>query len=367
MEGVGCRGFKKAFRSMPDPRAENARHDLWSSVHCAGSGAVRSGLRARRRRSSDIPRKGVAALLDWNSAFRATIRSAGYSVCSSRKPSRPHSAVSWRRLRRPTGSNSPAWWLSTGRPCAAPTSAAGGQRRCNSSMSLRWTPAWPGGAQSSRSQRDRGAWSTGSAVPRGMHRHRRCTPLSSRLRRGGARAQRRLCAGDQGQPRAPVQGRHATVRPIRHAQRRPTDRTVLHDRPKCAAPPSWQYQLGCVHAFPASPPGPDHFAPAQARPAGRSPVVRHYLLSRYVPPKRLPAGRTQPLGHPAPAPLGARRQFRRGRKPSPKGQCSRELRDLAKARPQHPPSQPYRTSIRRKIKRAGWDDTYLMATLSHMR
>jgi predicted transposase YbfD/YdcC len=30
-------------------------------------------------------------------------------------------------------------------------------------------------------------------------------------------------------------------------------------------------------------------------------------------------------------------------------------------------THPYRASIRRKIKRAGWDDAYLMATLSHMR
>ncbi len=30
-------------------------------------------------------------------------------------------------------------------------------------------------------------------------------------------------------------------------------------------------------------------------------------------------------------------------------------------------ADPDRTSIRRKIKRAGWDDTFLMQTLSHMR
>jgi len=30
-------------------------------------------------------------------------------------------------------------------------------------------------------------------------------------------------------------------------------------------------------------------------------------------------------------------------------------------------AHPYRASLRRKIKRAGWDDTYLMATISHMR
>lgn len=30
-------------------------------------------------------------------------------------------------------------------------------------------------------------------------------------------------------------------------------------------------------------------------------------------------------------------------------------------------TNPYRASLRRKIKRAGWDDAYLMATISHMR
>jgi len=30
-------------------------------------------------------------------------------------------------------------------------------------------------------------------------------------------------------------------------------------------------------------------------------------------------------------------------------------------------THPYAASLRRKIKRAGWDNDYLMATLSHMR
>jgi hypothetical protein len=30
-------------------------------------------------------------------------------------------------------------------------------------------------------------------------------------------------------------------------------------------------------------------------------------------------------------------------------------------------THPYRASLRRKIKRAGWDDAYLIETLSHMR
>ena len=46
---------------------------------------------------------------------------------------------------------------------------------------------------------------------------------------------------------------------------------------------------------------------------------------------------------------------------SQKGQCSREPRDLAKARAQHHsnPSR-HRISMRQKIKRAGWDDAFLL-------
>ena len=68
------------------------------------------------------------------------------------------------------------------------------------------------------------------------------------------------------------------------------------------------------------------------------PVVRYYLLSKYMSRQAPAADRAQSLGHREPAPLGARCSLRRGRQPGTKGQCSREPRHLAQARPQHPPS-----------------------------
>ena len=137
-----------------------------------------------------------------------------------------------------------------------------------------------------------------------------------------------------------VQGCYAAVCALRHAPQRPAGRTV-QPRSARSAPRNGhaQYQLGCGSRFSRRRrAGPDHFAPAPPRPACRSTARAPLPVVQIPAAQTLPAGRTQSLGHRERAPLGARRPLRRGRKPRTKGQCSRELRDLAKARAQHPPN-----------------------------
>lgn len=71
----------------------------------------------------------------------------------------------------------------------------------------------------------------------------------------------------------------------------------------------------------------------RGKPADK-PLVRYYVLSKYMSPKKVLAGYPQPLGHREPTSLGARRSFRRGSQSSPKGQCPRELRYPPQACPQ---------------------------------
>ena len=65
------------------------------------------------------------------------------------------------------------------------------------------------------------------------------------------------------------------------------------------------------------------------------PVVRYYLLSKYIPAKRLLTTVRSHWAHRERAALGARRCVRRGRQPSQKGQCPGEPRNLAQACLQH--------------------------------
>ena len=153
--------FAKIFRRLPDPRADNARHELLEVLFIALA-AVLWAERSRVLiwRTSANRRKGYCGLsLVWSMGFRATTRSAGSSVCLNRKPSSGHSANSWRRLPRPTSSSCPEWWLSTARLCVEPTNAAARPPRCIWSMSLRWMPVWrwPSGRHPDATRR-KGLW-----------------------------------------------------------------------------------------------------------------------------------------------------------------------------------------------------------------
>ena len=112
---------------------------------------------------------------------------------------------------------------------------------------------------------------------------------------------------------------------------------------------------------------PHHIAQAPARTACR-PTSRPLLCSVEIHvAEEAFAGHPQSLGHREPASLGARRPLLRGRQSGAKGQRTRKSCSPAKACPQHPAGTSIQASIRRKIKRAGWDDAFLLQAISHMR
>src|SRR5437773_7777281 len=79
-------------------------------------------------RSLAVPRKlCCASSCGWSTASQATIPSAGYSGCSTRRHSNQYFAGSWRNLPR----SCTAWWRWTAKPCAVRSSVAAKRRRCS--------------------------------------------------------------------------------------------------------------------------------------------------------------------------------------------------------------------------------------------
>ncbi len=97
------------------------------------------------------------------------------------------------------------------------------------------------------------------------------------------------------------------------------------------------------------------------------PVVRYYLLSKYLSPKR--------LLHITRSHWAIENQlhwvldvhFAEDGNRARKDNAPENLAILRRLALNILRAHPDRASIRRKIKRAGWDDAFLMATLSHMR
>ncbi|HTB01643.1 MAG TPA: ISAs1 family transposase, partial [Bradyrhizobium sp.] len=98
-----------------------------------------------------------------------------------------------------------------------------------------------------------------------------------------------------------------------------------------------------------------------------APVVRHYLLSKYISPKR--------LLHVTRSHWGIENQlhwvldvhFAEDANRARKDHAPENLAILRRLALNILRANPDRKSIRLKIKRAGWDNAFLMQTLSHMR
>lgn len=97
------------------------------------------------------------------------------------------------------------------------------------------------------------------------------------------------------------------------------------------------------------------------------PLVRHYLLSKYISPKRfLQITRSHwAIENTLHWTLDV--HFVEDGNRARKDNAPENLAILRKLALNIHRTHPYGASLRRKIKRAGWDDAYLMATLSHMR
>jgi len=248
--------------------------------------------RARIWRTLGSRRKGCCgSSFAWSMASRATIRSAGCSVCSSRRLSNPHIPPlhgrlcqgQWSQPHRRGGNRRQglARRLPTRRGRHA---AADGQCLCGG------CPHGLGSAESAWSQRD--GWCLGSAgpsVPRRLHCHRRRAALPPRVCGRGAPARRRLCSGDQGEPRRLFT---AVVQQFARSGKRSLAKHVdpsSHDRHETRrATVMRNTSLATRYGFPGV--VAVGRVTLRRRLRGRradAPVVRHYLLSKYISPKRL--------------------------------------------------------------------------------
>jgi predicted transposase YbfD/YdcC len=97
------------------------------------------------------------------------------------------------------------------------------------------------------------------------------------------------------------------------------------------------------------------------------PLARHYLLSKYMPPKQFLQVTRSHWGIENRLHWVLDVHFTEDGNRARKDNAPENLAILRKLALNIHRSHPYRASLRRKIKRAGWDDAYLMATISHMR
>ena len=192
--------------------------------------------------------------------------------------------------------------------------AANGQCFCHGSAD------GAGLAQGARSQRGAGSLgNTADVVARRLHCYGRRAALQPALRHDGARARRPLRAGAQAEPEQAVQA----------VERR--------------------------------------FARAGSGKPADKPVARYYLLSKYMPAKR--------LLQTARAHWGIENRLHwvldvvlnedRGR--ARKDNAPENLAVLRRLAINIIRAHPARISMRQKVKRAGWDDAFLLDLLSHMR
>lgn len=98
-----------------------------------------------------------------------------------------------------------------------------------------------------------------------------------------------------------------------------------------------------------------------------APLVRHYILSKYISPKRLLHVTRSHWGIENRLHWVLDAHFAEDSNRSRKDNAPENLAILRRLALNILRANPDRTSLRRKIKRAGWDDAFLLATLSHMR
>jgi predicted transposase YbfD/YdcC len=97
------------------------------------------------------------------------------------------------------------------------------------------------------------------------------------------------------------------------------------------------------------------------------PLVRHYVLSEYMSPKRLLRVTRSHWSIENRLHWMLDVHFSEDGNRARKDNAPENLAILRRLALNLHQANPYRASLRRKIKRAAWDDAYLMATISHMR
>jgi predicted transposase YbfD/YdcC len=98
-----------------------------------------------------------------------------------------------------------------------------------------------------------------------------------------------------------------------------------------------------------------------------APLVRYYVLSKHMPPRRLLQVTRSHWGIENRLHWVLDVHFSEDRNRARKDNAPENLALIRKLALNILQAIPYQASIRRKIKRAGWDDTFLLQAISHMR
>ena len=362
--------FRKAFRRLPDPRADNTSHELLevllialAATLCGAEGPSdmatfgqsKEGLlrwccgwstgSPATTRSADLPLVGPAGLRGCIPAVHGGVRQGERAGAQRRGGDRRQGL---------------AWGLRAG---STEHAAAHGQYLGDAGAAVF------GSAQSPWSQRGhRRVGSARPAGPRRLYGYRRCAALPSRLCHDGARSGRAIRAGPQGKSEQAVHCRRPALCAWRNPQRGRTARTLHSRSPRMAARHRRaRSQLCCrIRLSRRCCAGPHHLSQTLARGRAEPLLVRYFLLSQYIPPSACCA-RSFPLGYREPAALGARRGLQRGSQSIPKGPCPREPCDPPKARAQYRALPSCQNLYAPENQARRMDDAFLLGMLGHMR
>ena len=365
--------FKKAFRRLPDPRADNALHELLevlfialAATLCGAEGPSDMAMFGHSKEGLLRLVPAVAARGAQPRYFQPGLPPAGPAGVRGRIP--PVHGRLRQGQRTGTARCGGGRWQSLARCLRAwPAKHPAAHGQCLGSGGANVL----GPAQSSRPQRgSRGVGSPGPAGPRRLYRYRGCTALPSRLCHHGARAGCGLRAGAQGEPEQVVRCGRSALCAQRSPQRCRTARTrhsrslrVRGARPSCAIPLSPRSR-----SFPASlrwPASPR--AAACSVPARSLPRCATSCSPNIFPPSNCCASC---------APIGGSRTSCIGYSMSSSTRIATELAKTTRPRTslssESSPSiwsaaTPRPHLLRQKIKRAGWDDAFLLGMLGHMR
>lgn len=364
--------FRMIFGSLPDPRAPNALHDLLdiiiialAATLCGAKGATDMALFARSKEKAlrqflplehGIPSHDtfhrVLRVLDpeaFDKAFR-TFRAA-FAKANGIKLTGVV-AIDGKALRGAfeRGKNT--------------TPFAHGQ--CLRGRS----PNGAGLAQGARPQRSsRSVGSSAHAVARRLRHYGRCAALQSAVRCDGARTRRSLRAGAQAKPEQIVRCRCEALCPRRQAKRRQATGTVHSRPPRIPARHRYsRHQRGRCKSLSRCRCRGSHHLPQTPPWQARRQARRAQLSgSKYIAAKRLLQIVRNHWGIENRLHWVLDVVFDEDGNRTRKDNGPDNLAILRRFAINIISSHPGRISMRQKVKRAGWDDAFLLNLLSHMR
>ena len=313
-----------------------------------------------------MPRKlCCASSCGWSTASQATIPSAGYSGCSTRRHSNQYFAGSWRNLPR----SCTAWWRWTAKPCAV-------RSRGRKTTPLQLVNVWAAEARLAIAQRLAPKRNEVAAALEALELLALdgCTVTADALHCHAEFAQCILHRGGQyalalkANQSALFTDAQILLEPLAEHPQVQQPLTGSHgrdERRQAVVVPA--AGLARKHDFPGIKALARIELQRRVGDAEEPPIVRYFLLSRRWSPARVLAITRAHWGIENQLHWVLDVVFDEDRARNRKDHGPENLAILRKLALNTLRSHPSTASIRRKIKRAGWDDAFLTSMLAQMR